>query len=439
VALKSVVADFTANPLLGVYPLTVTFTNWSTGPYTASLWHFGDGLSSTLSSPTHTYTAAGAYTVSLTVQGAGESDTLTRTQYITVYAPVRADFSANPVRGACPLAVTFTNWSTGPYTASLWHFGDGLASTLSNPAHSYTAPGVYTVSLTVQGIDGSDTLTRTRYITVYTPVHADFYASPTSGMWPLAVQFTNRSSGDYTMSLWDFGDGAVSIAAQPVHTYTSDGVYTVSLTVSGPGGSHSLTRPGYITVEGGAHIYLPAILKNWPPEPMQLYLHMGDGSPSQFLSLNKQGGVYKRVEFGGYREWSMRLDQDLVGATYTYSIYASRAYYSTGGAVCDVEVLLRHGGNEVMLARWFQAFTTTSSYTATAYSGRITGTDPDAQAGDSLVLRIYAYNQPVTIWMGEQDGNGGYSSIRVPSYALSANARSVSLRRERFRWNAAGP
>ncbi|MBN1889167.1 MAG: PKD domain-containing protein [Thermoflexales bacterium] len=430
VAIKSIVANFTANPLLGAHPLTVTFTNHSTGPYTASLWDFGDGETSVLASPTHTYATTGVYTVSLTVTGVDESDTLTRTRYITVQHPVQADFSANPTSGAYPLTVAFTNWSTGLYTASRWDFGDGGTSVLPSPTHTYPAAGVYTVSLTVTGPDGSDALTRARYIVVYTPAKADFSASPTSGMWPLLVQFTNQSSGDYTTSLWDFGDGATSMVAQPAHTYMADGVYTASLTVSGLGGNHTLARPSYITVGGGAHTYLPFVVKDWPPEPMRLYLHMGDASPSQFLSLNQQGGVYKRVEFGGYNEWSMKLDRDLVGAAYAYTIYASRAYYSTGGAVCDVEVLLRRSGSEVVLARWFQAFTTTNSYTATAYSGRITGIDPNAQAGDSLVLRIYAYNQPVTIWMDKQeDGNGGSSSIQVPSYAPPTGTRSASERR----------
>ena len=194
-----------------------------------------------------------------------------------------------------------------------------------------------------------------------------------------------------------------------------------------------MVRPSYITVQGGHHIYLPAILKAWPPGPMQLYLHMGDGTPSQFLSSNQQGGVYGRVEFGAYNEWSMKLDRDLAGTAYTYNIYASRAYYATGGAHCDVEILLQHSGSEMVLARWARAFTTTNSYTATLYSGHIMGTDPHAQAGDTLVLRIYAYDQPVTIWMSQQDdGNGGYSFIQVPSYVSSINVRSASPKRPRF-------
>lgn len=80
-------ADFTAAPTSGPAPLTVVFTNTSTGGYTASLWGFGDGITSTQTSPTHTYTTPGAYTATLTVSGPGGMDTLARPNYITASAP----------------------------------------------------------------------------------------------------------------------------------------------------------------------------------------------------------------------------------------------------------------------------------------------------------------------------------------------------------------
>jgi PKD repeat protein len=77
-------ADFAAKPTAGLPPLTVVFTNTSTGDYDTSLWLFGDEIASTLESPTHTYTAAGAYTVTLIVDGPGGTDTEVKPQYITV-------------------------------------------------------------------------------------------------------------------------------------------------------------------------------------------------------------------------------------------------------------------------------------------------------------------------------------------------------------------
>ncbi|MBN1582957.1 MAG: PKD domain-containing protein, partial [Anaerolineae bacterium] len=80
---QSPVADFSATPTSGNAPLTATFTNTSTNA-TSYEWNFGDGVTSTLENPTHTYTQADVYTVSLAATGPGGMDVLTRTGYITV-------------------------------------------------------------------------------------------------------------------------------------------------------------------------------------------------------------------------------------------------------------------------------------------------------------------------------------------------------------------
>lgn len=80
------VADFTATPITGTVPLTVTFSNLSTN-FTSSSWQFGDGGTSTSPNPTHTYTQTGSYTVTLQVTGASGTDTEVKSAYITVDAP----------------------------------------------------------------------------------------------------------------------------------------------------------------------------------------------------------------------------------------------------------------------------------------------------------------------------------------------------------------
>ena len=243
------ITDFTAAPTSGPSPLTVVFTNTSIGGFTDSLWDFGDGAGSTLVDPTHTYTAPGVYTVTLQVSWPGGTHTLTRTNYITVYVPVVADFVAAPTSGTRPLTVVFTNTSTGSYSNSLWDFGNGGTSTVNSPTYTYTTAGVYTVTLTVSGLGGTHALTRTNYITVTpAPVSANFIGTPTLGERPLTVVFTNTSTGDYTSSSWNFGDGGTSGAQNPTYGYTATGVYTVALQVNGPGGTHTLTRTDYITV-----------------------------------------------------------------------------------------------------------------------------------------------------------------------------------------------
>jgi PKD repeat protein len=80
------VANFSASPLTGTAPLTVAFTNQSTGSYDSVVWNFGDGVTSTVTNPTHTY-AIGTYTVTLQVIGVDGTDILTRPHYIEAVMP----------------------------------------------------------------------------------------------------------------------------------------------------------------------------------------------------------------------------------------------------------------------------------------------------------------------------------------------------------------
>ena len=243
------IAAFAASPTTGVSPLTVVFTDTSTGgEVNAWLWSFGDGVTSSVQSPVHIYTAAGTYTVTLAVSGPVGSDSVSQTDSITVFTPVQAAFDAAPTSGPVPLEVIFTNTSSGDYATSLWAFGDGATSSLHSPTHTYIVAKPYTVALTVAGLGGTDTISRTDYITGHTPVQASFTATPTVGFAPLEVAFGNSSTGDFASSEWEFGDGLTSALESPTHTYTTIGMHSVTLTITGPGGTASVTKPDYISV-----------------------------------------------------------------------------------------------------------------------------------------------------------------------------------------------
>ena len=77
---------------------------------------------------------------------------------------------------------------------------------------------------------------------------ADFVGTPRIVVVTSRVAFTNLSPDDITSYHWDFGDGGISTQRDPSHTYNTDGVYTVSLTVTGPLGTHTETKTDYITV-----------------------------------------------------------------------------------------------------------------------------------------------------------------------------------------------
>ncbi len=252
--LQAPVADFSASQISGNAPLTVAFTDKSTGSPTAWKWSFGDGSALvTQYNPTYTYSKPGTYTVKETVSNAAGKDTEIKTNYITVKSVLikpAAAFSASPTSGYAPLKVTFTDKSTGTPTSWKWSFGDGTYSTTKNSAHTYSKAGKYTISLTATNKAGSNTATKSSYIVVSilkAPV-ASFSASPTSGKAPLKVQFTDKSTNGPTSWKWSFGDGTYSTSKSPSHTYSKAGKYSVSLTAKNAKGSNTKTMSGYIVV-----------------------------------------------------------------------------------------------------------------------------------------------------------------------------------------------
>ena len=253
-AISPPAADFTGTPTSGIAPLTVAFSDATSGNVSGWSWTFGDGGTSTAQNPSHTYGSSGTYTVSLTATGPGGSNTRTRTDYVTVTPPApTAAFSASPTSGTAPLTVAFTDASSGAITSHAWAFGDGGTSSLQNPGHTYASAGSYTATLTVTGPGGSDSAATTITVNAPAPVAA-FSASPTTGTAPLTVSFTDLSTGSPTAWSWSFGDGGTSIAQNPSFTYTAAGTYTVSLTVTGPGGTDTATQVGAITVAAPAPV-----------------------------------------------------------------------------------------------------------------------------------------------------------------------------------------
>lgn len=163
----------TANFTSSVSGLTAQFTNTSTdsdGTIASSQWSFGDGTTSTASSPSKTYTAAGTYTVTLTVTDNLGLKSVARSSTVTVggtttNVPPSAKFSFT-VNG---LAASFTNLSTdsdGTVASYAWTFGDGTTSTLASPSKTYSAAGTYTVGLTVTDNKGAKSTVKTAAVTV---------------------------------------------------------------------------------------------------------------------------------------------------------------------------------------------------------------------------------------------------------------------------------
>jgi PKD repeat protein len=199
-------------------------------------WTFGDGGTSTQENPTHVYSAGGNYIVTLTVTNSCGSNSFSLNVNLTG-APVPS-FVASVQSGCSPLIVQFTSTSLGNPTSYNWVFQGGTpaTSTLANPVVTYNSPGIYDVQLTVSNAAGSNTLMMNDFINVGSVPFSDFDYFING----LQATFTNQSQNAIG-TLWLFGDGEQSNATNPIHVYTEDGLYTVTLIIMGACGNDTST------------------------------------------------------------------------------------------------------------------------------------------------------------------------------------------------------
>ncbi len=200
------------------------------------LWIFGDSTTSTIETPHHAYYNFGTYDITLIVTANGCIDTLTQ-QIDIIEKPVASFSTFNTCIGETSL---FQNNSTfNGATLSNWNFGDNSNSTVNSPTHQYSAlAGNYTVELIELAGNGcSDTITNQIKIgNVPTPA---FSQSRDTACVLNNIQFIDNSTpsiGDTIIKrFWSFGDGAHdSTNTNPIHSYATPGIYTVTLTVVSP-------------------------------------------------------------------------------------------------------------------------------------------------------------------------------------------------------------
>ncbi len=229
-------------PRNGCLPATIypTATLSTSGAISSYRWNFGDGTTSTLPAPSHTYTAAGSYAVSLIVTTAdGCTDTVNYPNAVRLGEKPKAAFTHQP-KNVCPFEkVFFTNESTSTADQWLWTFGDGGTSTEANPFHQYSDTGWQTVTLIAFSNTCPDTVIVKNAVYVNPPVSIFTVGNDCNNKY--SKQFTDKSLGPKTW-LWEFGDGETSSEPSPLHTYQSPGTYDVKLTVTNGNCSHFSIR-----------------------------------------------------------------------------------------------------------------------------------------------------------------------------------------------------
>ena len=257
------VATFTYNQTSGS---SFAFFGAGSGPGTIMnyAWTFGDGGTSSLMSPTHTYANTGIYSVCLTVTGYDSLQNMFTCTYCdSVFAQgttpnCNANFQSFNT-GTNTVQFTDLSTASGTITNYYWTFGDGGNSTLANPTHTYATSGYYNVCLNIVAVSSAGTTQCNFCDSIYVngitaPCAATFTYTQTSGS---SFSFSSLATGPgiITNYAWTFGDGGTSTLANPTHNYTTGGIKTVCLTVTGYDSMQNMFSCMYcdsVYVQGGS-------------------------------------------------------------------------------------------------------------------------------------------------------------------------------------------
>jgi PKD repeat protein len=240
------------------------------GQITSWHWELGDGQSAAGPGIAHSYAAAGTYTITLTVSDDdGASGTASHSVNVQVPDP---DPDPEPVPVNQPPAAAFTSACAadrctfdgrasgdgdGHITAFHWSFGDGHEASGAQAEHVYAADGQFQVTLTVEDDAGASDAA-SGYVDVTLPAPgptAEFTVACEHLSCTLDAGSGTADAGDSASYDWDFGDGATGQGRTVTHEYAEDGVYRVTLKVSG-GGTLSATRSRTVEVVSARPIEL---------------------------------------------------------------------------------------------------------------------------------------------------------------------------------------
>lgn len=311
------VADFIGSPTVSCSG-DIQFTDQSTNSPTSWLWDFGDGNTSTLQNPQHSYTSTGTYTVSLTATNAFGSDDEIKTSYINVNlsgaTPTTpsclpqtddgslgfgitnvtfnninkssgdasegySDFTCDQTTVYAGQSYTFTATHGSPTTHNCtawidWN-NDGVFNPNTEEIASSSSSTSTSATIVIPSNAVLNTMLRMRVIADY-----DLNAQPTPCLDPgygqcedysiIVEQLALPPTTDFTSNViytcdgtvefedlssnipfawaWNFGDGSTSVAKNPTHTYTTDGIYDVQLITTNQYGSDTLVQTAYVQV-----------------------------------------------------------------------------------------------------------------------------------------------------------------------------------------------
>jgi gliding motility-associated-like protein len=225
---------------------------------------------------------------------------------ITEPAPIVAYFNPSVTFGCSPLSVTFTNNSSGPYTNSLWNFGNATSTTTQNGITTFTQPGCYDISLIVSNAAGcADTMSMDSLVCVVSGPDASFAAS-TQGIdyYTGQLELINTSDGDITDYFWTFGDGSPnSTLENPIHYYPDQlaASYEVTLTIVDTNGCVDTASYEFSLVE---------LLNVYVPNTLTIN---GDNINDVFLPVFSNVDIMKSYQMEIFNRWGQLVwETDIV-------------------------------------------------------------------------------------------------------------------------------
>jgi len=238
-------------------------------------WDFGNGATGSGTSIEHTFPGAGTYAVLLTVND-GHETAATRFEVAVPTAPDDVFHLIAPSRISSGTLVSMEVDMSAlqPVPADpVWDFGDGNDSTGNKVSHSWQFPGLYEISVELPDGAGGVLAQSTKRIEVTSTIAntapaASITIDSASGYAPLVVEVSPDGSADLdgaiVLTSWDFGDGITATNPRLSHTYTSPGVYPITLEVTDDDGATGTATRNVVVSEFGANRAPVAVLSAEP-------------------------------------------------------------------------------------------------------------------------------------------------------------------------------
>jgi PKD repeat protein len=316
-----------------------------------------------------------------------------------------ASFSAAPTSGAPPLAVQFTDTSTGSPTSWAWSFGDGTSSAVQNPSHTYTAAGTYTVTLTASNSIGSDTVTRTGLISVSSSTgngNVGYPDGSTSGAGAAATGEKPESKLWWNDGLW--WASMFDAASQTHHIFrldraTESWVDTGTLLDNRPKSRSDVLWDGahlYVA----SHVFASSASAATSGNPARLYRFSYDPGTRTY---SRDPGF--PVQINNYSTETLTIDKDSTGTLWATWAQGASVYVNSttaGDAVWGTPFVLPTAGATGLDADDISA--------VAAFGGNQVGVMWSNQVASAMYFAVHADGQAPGVWAASRTAVQGPNS-----------------------------